>query len=62
MYWTERKKGTIMAVNRLDGTNATVILGDIYSPLDVAVVHPLKQPPGLRLDHFVSSTHAVQCC
>ena len=47
MYWTEKEKGTIMAVNRLKGGNATVILGDIYSALDVVAVHPLRQPPGL---------------
>ena len=49
MYWTEKDKGEVMAVNRLKGGNATVILGDIYSALDVVAVHPLRQPPGLLM-------------
>lgn len=38
-----------MVVNKLDGGNATMVLGDIYSALDIVVVHPLRQPAGQLL-------------
>ncbi len=52
LFWTDWQTRAIHACNKLSGTNHRQVHGNIFSPMDIHVYHPRRQPKGER-DPFV---------
>jgi len=46
MYWIDKK--TIKKANKLTGKNVTVLVNEAFSPLDLHIYHPQRQPTGTQ--------------
>ena len=54
MYWIDEKK--IYKANKFTGKNVTVLVKDAFSPKDLHIYHPQRQPQGKRSeDRFQSA-------
>ncbi|XP_033127863.1 low-density lipoprotein receptor-related protein 2-like [Anneissia japonica] len=47
LYWTDWNTKTINTVNKLRGGNYTVVGGNIHRPMDIHIVHELRQDQSL---------------
>uniref|UniRef100_A0A4W3HU78 Low-density lipoprotein receptor-related protein 2 n=1 Tax=Callorhinchus milii TaxID=7868 RepID=A0A4W3HU78_CALMI len=45
VYWTDRYSHRVMRANKWHGENQTVLIYNIYYPLGIVAVHPVRQPP-----------------
>ena len=46
MYWIDQK--AIKKANKFTGKNVTVLVNEAYSPLDLHIYHPQRQPAGTQ--------------
>ena len=46
MYWIDEKE--IYKANKFTGKNVTVLVKDAFSPKDLHIYHPQRQPQGKR--------------
>lgn len=46
MYWIDRK--AIYKANKFTGKNVTVVVNEAFSPLDLHIYHPQRQPKGTQ--------------
>ncbi|CAK9302728.1 unnamed protein product [Gordionus sp. m RMFG-2023] len=44
MYWTDWENETLFSANKFTGADLKPLARDLYSPMDVRVYHPLRQP------------------
>ena len=50
LYWIKRidwVDGSIYRANKTDGTNKTTVITKLFSPRDIHMYHPDRQPEGL---------------
>jgi hypothetical protein len=46
IYWSDWESEAIHRMNKFNGEERTDILNEIYSPMDIHIYHPYKQPNG----------------
>jgi DNA-binding beta-propeller fold protein YncE len=44
LYWAEKDSGVIYSVDKGNGANIETVLQYIYKPVDLTLIHPLRQP------------------
>lgn len=44
VYWTDRATHQVIQANKWHGWNQSVIMYNVYQPLGIVAVHPVKQP------------------
>lgn len=49
LYWTDWQTQSIHSCNKVTGQDRKVIQSDIFSPMDIHVYSPLRQPKGVYL-------------
>ena len=55
MYWVDEKEIYMHKANKFTGKNVTVLVKDAFSPKDLHIYHPQRQPRGKRSeDRFQS--------
>lgn len=46
LYWTDWNTHAIYTCNRSNGADSRTVVTNLFSPMDVHVFHPSRQPPG----------------
>lgn len=46
LFWTDWQTKSIHQANKFTGRNATTLHNKLHFPMDLIVVHPLRQPYG----------------
>ena len=46
LYWTDWETESIRKVNKFHGKNPENVVISLYSPMDIQVYHPMRQPTG----------------
>ena len=48
MYWVDEKEIYMHKANKFTGKNVTVLVKDAFSPKDLHIYHPQRQPQGKK--------------
>ncbi|XP_071477659.1 low-density lipoprotein receptor-related protein 8-like [Diadema antillarum] len=51
VYWTDWSRASVERADKFSGSNQTAVITGLVSPMDVVVVHPLKQPNVTGVNH-----------
>lgn len=55
LYWTDWEKQAVMYADKFSGSGAKNLTILVHRPMDIQVVHPLRQVPGKLLrQHFIN--------
>ncbi|XP_054162427.1 low-density lipoprotein receptor-related protein 4-like [Oppia nitens] len=48
LYWTDVQTKSILMASKLNGKNVTIVHNKLHFPMDVTILHPLRQPDVLN--------------
>uniref|UniRef100_A0A3Q2H8C7 Low-density lipoprotein receptor-related protein 2 n=1 Tax=Equus caballus TaxID=9796 RepID=A0A3Q2H8C7_HORSE len=57
VYWTDRATHQVIQANKWHGWNQSVIMYNVYQPLGIVAVHPVKQPHSENSCTFAPCSH-----
>ncbi|UYV67339.1 hypothetical protein LAZ67_5000291 [Cordylochernes scorpioides] len=60
VYWSDWESESIHRANKFTGSNHSIMVRSAFSPMDVHIIHPYKQPKGPSVQHILYLTFILE--